>query len=372
MSKLDIVSLIENDTNTHLKNNYKNNLLTKIQNTFEEQEQQLFVASFYCYLKYNSSKDFVIDFKDVWKWCGFTRKDHAKTLLERYFTEGVDYIVEKVAGENEKAAAIAAAAFEDSTEEKVPEKNKGGAGKNKENIFLTVDTFKYFCMKAGTKKADDIHKYYVKLEKLLHETLLEQTDELQIQLEQKEQESKEQQKLLEHKEEQYKIALTYEQNKAKYLAEQHKKLNNKHQSILKRRTIYHLKEGNCVYLIKMDDREKNFKIGITGNITDRIGHYRTGSPFCKLLFVLYTEEADLLERIIKTKYSKNMLLSNREIFTRISHKEVAKVVVDFANNLNLSFTVENEEELDRFNSDVILEEDSEEVDEFEEKEVTHV
>jgi hypothetical protein len=191
MSKFNIVSLIENDTNTYLKNNYKNNLLTKIQNTFEKQEQQLFVASFYCYLKYDSAKDFVIDFKDVWKWCGFTRKGDAKKLLERYLIEGVDYIVEKVADESKKLApANAGASFEDSTEEKVHEESKKmHGGHNKENILLTVDTFKYFCMKAGTKKADDIHKYYVKLEKLLHETILEQTDELQIQLEKKEQEN---------------------------------------------------------------------------------------------------------------------------------------------------------------------------------------
>ena len=103
MSKLDIVSLIENDTSTRLKNNYKNNLLTKIQNTFEEKEQQLFVASFYCYLKYNSTKDFVIDFKDVWKWCGFTRKDNVmldvktkhiqQRILEIYPEADNDYLL---------------------------------------------------------------------------------------------------------------------------------------------------------------------------------------------------------------------------------------------------------------------------------------
>jgi hypothetical protein len=306
MSKFNIVSLIENDTNTHLKNNYKNNLLTKIQNTFGEQEQQLFVASFYCYLKYDSAKDFVIDFKDVWEWCGFLKKANAKTLLERYFTEGVDYIVEKVADENEKAAAaIAAAAFEDSTEEKVPEKNKGGAGKNKENIFLTVDTFKYFCMKAGTKKADDIHKYYVKLEKLLHETLVEQTDELQVQLYQKQDllEKKEQ----ENKEQQQKI----------------KKLENK--IILKHSRVQY-KERNVIYMVQ-DEFHKQQRVYIIGkaiDLKDRLSQYEKSRPY----EVAYYRECNTakqmahIEKCVLMKLDKYREVSGRDRFVLPEDKDI--------------------------------------------------
>ena len=50
------------------------------------------------------------------------------------------------------AAPTGAAGFEES---KSPLKNTGGAGLNKERILLSVNTFKKFCMKANTKKADD-------------------------------------------------------------------------------------------------------------------------------------------------------------------------------------------------------------------------
>jgi len=83
------------------------------------------------------------------------------------------------------------------------EKNKGGAGLNKERITLTVDTFKKFCMKAGTKKSDEIHTYYIKLEKLLHKTLQEQTQELQLQLENKQKETQEQQTRIKYLENKY-------------------------------------------------------------------------------------------------------------------------------------------------------------------------
>jgi hypothetical protein len=58
-------------------------------------------------------------------------------------------------------------------------------GHNKEIFMLNVSTFKRFCLKAGTKKADAIHDYYIKLEELLHEVVQEESTELKTQLEQK-------------------------------------------------------------------------------------------------------------------------------------------------------------------------------------------
>ena len=61
----------------------KNNIhkLEKIKLKFIDKEQQLFIANFYCYLNYNSHNEFIIDFNNIWKWLGFTRKGSAKTLL---------------------------------------------------------------------------------------------------------------------------------------------------------------------------------------------------------------------------------------------------------------------------------------------------
>ena len=56
--------------------------------------------------------------------------------------------------------------------------------------MLTINTFKKFCMKANTKNADEIHEYYIKLEELLQETVNEETNELRLQLQNKEEEKK--------------------------------------------------------------------------------------------------------------------------------------------------------------------------------------
>ena len=139
--------------------------MTKIKAKFTETEQQLFVASFYGFLNYDSNTDFVIDLDDVWKWLEFSTKQKAKMLLESQFVKDKDYIILR--------------------NPQVKQTDNARGGHNKEIIMLNIATFKRFCLKAGTKKADDIHDYYIKLEETLHEVVQEESTELKTQLEQK-------------------------------------------------------------------------------------------------------------------------------------------------------------------------------------------
>jgi phage anti-repressor protein len=156
---VDIVSLIENNPITKLNGNYHSKVVEKIKKDFSNYEQQLFVASFYCYLKYDKN-DFVVDLDNIWNWLGFTQKVTSTNLLKKHFEIDKDYklltCVEK------------------------PQNTRGGH--NKETYLLTIKTFKLFCIKAGTKKASELHEYFIKLEEILHETLQEETNELQLQL----------------------------------------------------------------------------------------------------------------------------------------------------------------------------------------------
>ena len=169
-SKLDIIKLIEKNPLTRLNQNYQNKLINKIKNNFLENQQQLFVASFYCYLNHNTKNDFIIDLDNVWKWVGFSRKDHAKTLFKKIFTDGIDYKILLLQSRNQDLHG----------------------GHNKEQILMTINTFKKFCLKAATKKSDEIHDYYIKLEELLQETINEESQELKLQLENKNEEIKNQ------------------------------------------------------------------------------------------------------------------------------------------------------------------------------------
>lgn len=208
--KLNIIKLIENNSITRLTKKYENKLVNKIKKNFTNKEQQIFLASFYCYLKYDSAKDFVINFDSVWKWLGFTRKDNSKRLLEKSFIEKVDYKVERPAPPERGAGFL--------NLNQGQTKNLGGSGLNKETILLSVNTFKKFCLKAGTKKADEVHDYYIKLEKILQETMNEQTNELRLQLTNKEEENKKlrEEKNKVHEENVFLKKKVFERQKLKY------------------------------------------------------------------------------------------------------------------------------------------------------------
>ena len=92
MTELNIVELIEKNPITKLSNNYNNKLLNKIKEKFTEEQQKLFVSSFYCYLNYDKNKDFVVDLDNVWKWLGFNQKYNALRVLEKNFILDKDYI----------------------------------------------------------------------------------------------------------------------------------------------------------------------------------------------------------------------------------------------------------------------------------------
>lgn len=242
---VDIVNLIETNPITKLNGNYQSKLIEKVKIHFTDYEQQMFVASFYCYLNYNKT-DFVIDLDNIWGWLGFSTKQKAKQLLEKNFIIDINYktllnhqvrqsddtIIEK----DYKILLL--------TKERQSDDTRGGH--NKETFMLTIETFKKYCMKAGTKKADEIHDYFIKLEEILHEIIKEESDELKLQLEQNNVE-------IETKEKELEMKLKQQQS-----LEREKVLLNQYATI-----------GSIIYIIKV----KTFK---TGEYIIKIGQSRKG------------------------------------------------------------------------------------------------
>lgn len=85
MKTFNIVEAIEKNSNNKLTNTYNNKLIEKIKNNFTEEEQKLYIVSFYSYLNYDEYADYVIDLDNVWKWLGFSQKVRAKELLIKNF-----------------------------------------------------------------------------------------------------------------------------------------------------------------------------------------------------------------------------------------------------------------------------------------------
>jgi len=162
-ASLNIVDLIENNPIIKISPECNNRFINKIKENFTETQQQLFVSSFYCYLNYNQTTDFVIDLDNIWKWLGFSQKAMAKRSLQKHFIIDKDYKVLLC--------------------QSAEQKNDTRGGHNKEIIMLNIRTFKLFCIKAGTEKANEIHEYFVKLEEIMNEILKEECLELKQKLE---------------------------------------------------------------------------------------------------------------------------------------------------------------------------------------------
>jgi phage anti-repressor protein len=269
IQKLDIVNLIDNNPIIRLSENYQSNFLTKLKEKFTENEQRLFVSSFYCYLNYNSKTDFVIDMGDIWKWLGFSRKEHCKVVLLKHFKQDIDYkIITKKVYEAKAATEVAGAAF--------PTKDLGGAGLNKEKILMTINTFKKLCLKSNTKKADEIHDYFIKLEESLQETINEESSELRFQLQHKEQ------LLIEQKEQ---TELEKEQLLEKTLLNQFP-VNTQ-----------------CIYYGKIDNKDtvggNLVKFGMSNNLQERVKvHKKTYTNF-RLINVFKVSNQIEIENCIK-------------------------------------------------------------------------
>jgi hypothetical protein len=283
-SSLNIVSLIESNPITKLSGKYNNKFLVKIKETFTETEQQLFVSSFYCYLNYDEYNDFVIDLDNIWEWLGYSQKVVAKLNLEKNFIIDEDY----------KSSPFL----------QQKQKNDGRGGHNREQIMMTINTFKLFCLSSGTKKANEIHKYFVKLERIFKFFVNEETDEMAKQLKIKDEKYLE----LENKnsELENKLIIATEENKLLQIKEDYPYMY-----------IFNLNEK--------DVTPPKLKIGFTKNVNNRIKPYKQTNKNGKLELVV-----EVLNQNIRTiENFIHSLLSNFNIAGEVFQLDVeeAKFIV---------------------------------------------
>ena len=262
---LDIVNLIENSPLTKLNDQqYNSALIQKIKDHFTPFEQQLLLSSCYCDIKYHRKNDFVIDLDNIWAWLGFSQKTNAKYLLEKKFTINVDY---KISGLDLSVA-----------------RQNARGGQNKEIIMLNIDTFKKMCMKAGTKKADEIHECFLKSQNFLLTILSEESNELKVQLEQQKTEEMERE---DKQKEEYEIRL----EKQKVL-EKEKILLTEYATIGAMFYIIRVKSWeNKQYVIKIGESRKG--------ITDRYKKHKSKYEECVLLDCFAVERSRDFETFIK-------------------------------------------------------------------------
>lgn len=235
-TELNIVDLIESNPITKLSDTYNVALLEKIKTSFSDTEQQLFITSFYCYLNYDKQTDFVVDMDNVWKWLGFSTKQNTLRILEKHFKINVDYIESSLINLDKRSNDV----------------NHEKGGQNKQKIMLSIKCFKSLCLKAQTKKAGEIHEYYMKLEELLHEVMEEEAVEFKKQLEQKTEQLTQKTEQLEQKTAELKVVP--EQEKHKLIMKQYGTING---SLIYVARIKTLEDGT--YIIKIGESRRGVR-----------------------------------------------------------------------------------------------------------------
>jgi phage anti-repressor protein len=254
---------MEENPNTKLSKPYQGKLINKLKDNFSTEEQQLFISSFYLYLNYKSD-EFIIDLDDIWTWLGFTRKDNTKRLLEKYFKPDIDFKI--VFLRSEENTSI---------------------GRPSEKIMLNIKTFKKFCLKANTSKANEIHEYYIKLEETLHEVIDEESNELRLQLEMKDEIIQKKDELIEQKD-----GLIEKKD------EKIKKLQRETQVVDGR---------NVCYLCTSEEKESEgiYTVGKASNLKNRLDNYNGNklSNF-KMVYYISCKSVPLMDAIEKIILSK--------------------------------------------------------------------
>lgn len=98
-----------------------------------------------------STDEFPVNFDHAWKWIGYSSKQKAKDNLVRNFVRCVDFQINQMV---------------------VMAQNRTlGSGRTTEEIKLTVDCFKSFCMMAGTPKGREVRQHFLRCEKQLKQLM---------------------------------------------------------------------------------------------------------------------------------------------------------------------------------------------------------
>ena len=294
---INIVTLMEENPNTKLSKPYQGKLINKLKDNFSTEEQQLFISSFYLYLNYKSD-EFIIDLDDIWRWLGFTRKDNTKRLLEKYFKPDIDFKI--VFLRTEENTSI---------------------GRPSERIMLNIKTFKKMCLKANTSKANEIHEYYIKLEETLHEVIDEESNELRLQLEMKDEIIQKKEKLITKKDKLIEKKEKLIEQKDELIEQKDGLIEKRDEKIKKLQRETQVVDGrNVCYLCTSEEKESEgiYTVGKASNLKNRLDNYN-GNKLSNFKMVYYIScksvpLMDAIEKIILSKLNKYKIISSRDVF----------------------------------------------------------
>jgi phage anti-repressor protein len=257
---------------------------------------------------FDSKEQFPINIMTLIEMKVYDRKDSVKKALIKHFEKDTDYCL----------------TFSAPTDVGAENVRHGGAGLNKESIMLTTDCFKNMCMMPRNDIGKKVQRYYLDLEKVFKQYMI-----------------------IEYQEQQHKNFL----------------LQQKHNAITRKHYFYKFKtKGPAFYIIasglEYKDDVIRIKIGICGcpkrkikncphcneclednknndSIDTRLGDHRTLWPRLQVKFVVYTLDAELLEKCMKRTYRARINPNGHEIIEGISVNNIIEKTNEYLEMFNI-------------------------------------
>lgn len=137
------------------------------------------------------------------------------------------------------------------------------------------------------------------------------------------------------------------------LQKDYKKLEDKHRKLLQKKNYHKFKKGACFYIISdIDGKSTKFKPGFEGvDIDVRMQQHRSTMPGCKLEYLIYTNDADLVEKSVLKRFERKRMFANHEWVYDVDVNYIIKSTRTILDVLNIEYTEENT--LEDYNEQII-------------------
>lgn len=139
------------------------------------------------------------------------------------------------------------------------------------------------------------------------------------------------------------------------LQKNYKKLEDKHRKLLQKKNYHKFKKGGCFYIISdIDGKSTKFKPGFEGvDIDVRMQQHRSTMPGCKLEYLIYTKDAELVEKSVLKRFESKRIFANHEWVYDVDVNYIIKSTRTILDVLNIEYT--EEDTLEDYNEQIMTE-----------------
>jgi hypothetical protein len=136
------------------------------------------------------------------------------------------------------------------------------------------------------------------------------------------------------------------------LQKENKKIKNELWKIKQKKHYHKFKKGPSFYIISdLDGKSAKFKPGFEGvDVFTRLQQHRSTMPGCKLEYLLYSKNADLVEKNVLKRFESKRTIANHEWIFDLDIEFIIKTTRGIMSMLGIEYT--EEEDLEEYNEQI--------------------